>query len=128
MGNTESRQQSYFLEAILCGRDGTCARMLKETPKLAQCTFYNGTTNPVCRATYLNQRNIVILLMKYGGDVNHKSSNLRTPLHWAAWMDLTDMIELLLQHTPDLKAEDKDGWTSLDLAILRINFKAAKKL
>ena len=59
MGNAESRQVSYFLEAIICGRDGAVARMLKQHPKLATCEFYGGVTNPMCRATYLGHKNIV---------------------------------------------------------------------
>ena len=75
MGSSESREVSYFLEAILCGRDGTVARMLKKNPKLAICEFYGGTTNPMCRATYLGYRNIVSLLLKYGASVDKKSSD-----------------------------------------------------
>jgi ankyrin repeat protein len=83
---------NYFLEAILCGKDGQVAKMLKKYPKLALCEFYNGTTNPVCRATYLGHRNIVGLLLKYGADVNKRSSDQRTPLIWAAFRDDVQML------------------------------------
>ena len=74
MGNSESRLISYFLEAILCGRDGTVHKMLKKNPSLASCTFYDGTTNPMCRATYLGHRNILALLLKYDADINARCS------------------------------------------------------
>ena len=61
--------------------------MLQKYPQLANCEFYNGTTNPICRATYLGHRNIVILLVKYNCDINKRSSDLRTPLMWAAFRD-----------------------------------------
>jgi hypothetical protein len=128
MGSAESRQKGYFLDAILCGRDGACLRLLKEHPKLATCTFYNGVTNPMCRATFLGHRNIVQLILKYGGDINARSSDLRTPLHWAAWRDDYQMIELVLQNSPDMTAVDKDDWNALDLAIIRINYKCARVL
>ena len=35
---------------------------------------------------------------------------------------------MLLNNSPDLTAVDKDGWNSLDLAIIRINYKAARVL
>jgi len=62
--------EGYFLEAILCGQDGKVHKMLKKHNKLATCDFYNGTTNAVCRATYLGHRNILGLLIKYGADIN----------------------------------------------------------
>lgn len=128
MGSAESRQEGYFLEAILCGRDAAAARLLKENPKLANCSFYHGATNPMCRAAFLGHRNIVQLILKYGGDINARSSDQRTPLHWAAWRDDHQMAEFLISNSPDLTAVDKDGWNALDLAIIRINFKVAKVL
>lgn len=116
------------MEAILCGRDGTVARMLKKNPKLANCEFHAGATNPVCRAVYLGHRNIVALLLKAGANVNAKSDNGRSALMWASWRDNIPMMELLLQHNADTQAVDNDGWNALDLAILRINFPSAKFL
>lgn len=125
MGSAESRAVNTFLEAIVCGRDGQVAKMLKKHPKLATCEFYNGTTNPMCRATYLGHRNIISLLLHNGADVNKRSSDDRTPLIWAAFRDNTQMISFLLDHNADVSCIDKDGWNALDLAIVRINYKAA---
>ena len=125
MGGSQSRLVNEFLEAILCGRDGKVSKMLKKYPKLAQCEFYNGTTNPMCRATYLGYRNIVALLLKYSADVNVRSSDQRTPLHWATFRDNTAMMQFLIDNGADMSLKDKDGWTPLDLAIVRINYKAA---
>ena len=102
--------------------------MLKNNPKLAKCSFYKGVTNPMCRATYLGHRNIVGLLLKFGADVNHRSSDERTPLHWAAFRDNTQLIEFLLDNGADRTLVDKDGWNALDLAIIRINYQAARIL
>ena len=128
MGSAESRQINYFLEAIICGRDGAVARQLKAHPNLVNCDFYGGVTNPLCRATYLGHRNIVALLFKYGADVNKRSQDQRTPLIWAAFRDNTQMMEILMEQGADLNAVDKDGWNALDIAIIRINFQAAKVL
>jgi hypothetical protein len=32
MGNSEARQISWFLDAIICGRDNDVAKMLKDNP------------------------------------------------------------------------------------------------
>ena len=96
MGGAESKLVNELLDAILCGREGKVARLLKKEPKLAMCEFYGGVTNPVCRASYLGHRNIVSLLLKYGADVNKQSQDLRSPLIWAAFRDNTQMIEFLL--------------------------------
>lgn len=128
MGSDQSRVRDSFLEAILCGRDGAVAKMLKKHPELAQCEFYNGTTNPVCRATYLGHRNIVMLLLKHGADVNKRSSDQRHALIWASFRDNVPMIEFLLDNGADLNLVDKDGWNALDIAIIRINYQAARIL
>ncbi len=38
------------------------------------------------------------------------------------------MIDLILENGGDIHLVDKDGWNALDIAILRINFQAAKIL
>lgn len=96
--------------------------MLKNNPKLATCVFYNGTTNPMCRATYLGHQKMVALLLKAGADVNTCSSDQRTPLIWASFRDNCQMMSLLLASGADATLVDKDGWNALDIAIVRINF------
>lgn len=96
--------------------------MLKKHPKLALCEFYGGTTNPVCRATYLGHRNIVSLLLKYGADINKRSGDQRTPVIWAAFRDNVQMLQFLVDNGADITLVDKDGNNALDVAINRINF------
>ena len=126
MGGGESKQVSLFLDHIVCGKDGQVAIMLKKYPQLAKCEFFKGTTNPMCRATYLGHRNIVQLLMKYDADINKPSQNGRTPIIWASFRDNVRMAELLLTYNPDLTLEDEDSCNALDIAITRINYRAAK--
>ena len=128
MGNSQQREISWFLEAILCNRETEVVKMLKKNPKLASCVFYNGTTNPICRATYLGHQKIVALLLHHGADINSRSSDQRTPLLWATFRDNCQMISLLLANNADTSLVDKDGWNALDLAIIRINYQAARKL
>lgn len=95
---------------------------------MALCDFYNGTTNPVCRATYLGHRNILSLLLKYGADINKRSGDQRSPVIWVAFRDNIPMLEYLIENGADVNLIDKDGNSALDVAIIRINFKAAKMM
>ena len=76
----------------------------------------------MCRATYLGHRNIVQLLLKYKADINKPSQNKRTPIIWASFRENIQMMELLMEHNPDLSLEDEDGLNALDIAITRINY------
>ena len=80
--------------------------MLKQHPALANCEFYNGTTNPICRATYLDSKNIVSLLLKFNADINKRSFDGRTPLIWAAFRDNTSMMQYLIDNGADLSLVD----------------------
>jgi ankyrin repeat protein len=79
----------------------------------------------MCRATYLGRRNIIVLLLKHDADINKRSFDGRTSLHWAAFRNNTQILELLVSNDADITLEDKDGFNALDLAITRINYSAA---
>jgi ankyrin repeat protein len=79
----------------------------------------------MCRATYLGRRNIIVLLLKHDADINKRSFDGRTSLHWAAFRNNTQILELLVSNDADITLEDKDGFNALDLAITRINYRAA---
>jgi ankyrin repeat protein len=55
-------------------------------------------TNPMCRAAYLGHQNIAAILLKYGGDINLRSSEGRTPLMWAAFRNNTQIAKYLLEN------------------------------
>lgn len=86
------------------------------------------TTNPICRSSYLGHQKLVSLLLKYGADINLRSSDGRTPLMWASFRNNTKMIEYLLDNGADLLAEDNQGWNALDIAIIKMNYEAALAL
>ena len=85
----------------------------------------NGTTNPMCRAGYLGFFNIVSLLLKYGGDINLRSSDGRTAVMWAAFRNNAKMVEFLIDHGADITLEDNEGWNALEIAIIKMNYEAA---
>ena len=63
--------------------------------------------------------------MKHGADINKRSFDGRTSLHWAAFRNNIQILELLVSNDVDISLEDKDGFNALDLAITRINYRAA---
>jgi ankyrin repeat protein len=88
-------------------------------------SLLNGTTNPMCRAGYLGLANMVSLLLKFGGDINLRSSDGRTALMWAAFRNNAKMTQFLLDHGSDVTLNDNQGWNALDIAIIKMNYEAA---
>lgn len=70
--------------------------MLQKYPDYVNTPLVENMTNPICRATYLDHKKIVILLLKNGADINLRSSDGRTPLMWAAFRNYADMTEFLI--------------------------------
>lgn len=92
-------------------------QMLKSHPQLASEGLYRGTTNPICRTSYLGDRKIIIILLENGADVNQRSSDGRTPVMWAAFRGDLHTMELLIERGADLTLEDHVGLNAFDLAV-----------
>jgi len=60
---------------------------------------------------------VVALLLANKADVNVTNENGRTPLHYAATQNHTDLVELLLANQADVNAKDIEGKTPLSLAL-----------
>jgi hypothetical protein len=60
-------------------------------------------------------------LLKHGADINLRSSDGRTPLMWAAFRNNVKMAEFLMDNGADVTAEDNQGWSALDIAIIKMN-------
>ena len=88
----------------------------------------NNTTNPMCRAGYLGHINIISLLLKYGGDINQRSSDGRTALMWASFRNNSKAIEFLVEHGALIDLEDNKGWNAIDIAAIKMNYEAAISL
>jgi ankyrin repeat protein len=79
----------------------------------------------MCRAGYLGHTNVVSLLLKYGGDINLRSSDGRTALMWASFRNNGKMCDFLLDHNADISLVDNEGWNALDIAIIKMNYESA---
>jgi ankyrin repeat protein len=80
--------------------------MLKDYPQLVNAPLLENTTNPICRVSYLGYRNLILLLLKHGADVNLRSSDGRTGLMWAAFRNNCTVAELLLENGAIIDLED----------------------
>ena len=94
-------------------------------PEYVNTSLVENTTNPICRASYLGHQKLVSLLMKYGADINLRSSDGRTPLMWAAFRNNVKMCEILLDLGADITLEDEKGLNALDICITKMNYEAA---
>jgi ankyrin repeat protein len=54
--------------------------------------------------------------------VNTTSSEGNTPLIWGAHNNNTRVIELLLESGASLDIENNEGWTAIDMALIRMNY------
>lgn len=56
-------------------------------------------------------------LMRYGADINARFGNDPTPLEFAATHVNLTMVKAIIASAPDMKAKDRDGYTSLHCAL-----------
>ncbi|TGO30374.1 hypothetical protein BPAE_0006g01150 [Botrytis paeoniae] len=89
----------------------------------------NNSDSILCCAVIYGHKNIVKLLIDSGADIEMKSGKEeQTPLSRAASEGNLEIIELLLNHGANLRAEDKHGWTPLICALKSQQPKAAQWL
>ena len=126
MGNKESRVRDQFLYNIVTNREGNVDLMLTQYPELVNVPLVQKQTNALCRAVNLNFMGIAAILLKHKGDINIRSSDGRTPLIWAAYKNNVKFIDFLIKFGAKLDCEDSDGWNALDIALISMNYEAAR--
>ncbi|XRM47514.1 hypothetical protein ABZX51_010485 [Aspergillus tubingensis] len=77
-----------------------------------------GGRTPLCCAAEGGNANIVRMLLENGEDVNETDADggRCVPLHWAAYDENLEALELLLKHQANIEAVNADGHTPLALA------------
>jgi hypothetical protein len=70
---------------------------------------------------------MVALLLDHGADIDAKTNQGDTPLHYASWRFEYDLIELLVANGADINATDKDGQTPLAYAMDSPLYESAPK-
>jgi hypothetical protein len=90
--------------------------------------FKDGSGTPLIVASFVDQVNVVSLLIKLGADVNERDSGKNTPLHWAAYYGHLAVINLLLENGAHIDAQKNTGATPLLLAVMRNKLQAVELL
>lgn len=67
-------------------------------------------------------------MLRCGAEVNKAVNSGLQPLHYAAYTDNVDCVELLLHHGADINGTDDIGYTPLHLSARRGNYETMKKL
>mmetsp|Transcript_3680 Transcript_3680/g.2402 ORF Transcript_3680/g.2402 Transcript_3680/m.2402 type:complete len:157 (+) Transcript_3680:33-503(+) len=125
MGQSESRMQEKLLQTILLNKEGQAAQFLSDNPEYANTKLCGGRTNPMCRCAYLGRKNIIMLLLKAGADINTTSDDGRTALIWACYRNNESLVTYLIDEGAKIDIEDNDGANALDIAIARLNYETA---
>ena len=66
----------------------------------------------------MGNNNIILLLLKYGSDVNARSNEGRTPIMYAAMKGWINTMELLLENGADKELTDAEGLNVFDICVI----------
>lgn len=83
---------------------------------------------PLDQAVWRNQIDVVMLLLKFGADVNCQTDMKYSPLHRCAFYGHERLASLLAMAGADLTLIDKDGQTPYDVALEKGNTTIARVL
>ena len=72
---------------------------------------------PLHEACHTGQLEIARYLLANGADITSQDRDGMTPLHWAAWHQHLDLIDLLVENNAPLKIRNTYGGTVLDATI-----------
>lgn len=119
-------------EANGCGRSNYTpldAAVSGSKAEMVELLFTNGATIPNIAQGYWSvfhewalgagDPNIADLLLSHKADINARTSDGQTPLHFAAQQGQLQAVEWLLKHGADVNARDNKGVTPLSLTKIR---------
>jgi cytohesin len=106
--------------AVTQGHLEEAKSLLSENHNLIICKDNYGLTS-LHWAAMVGNKDMAILLLGNGADVNNRTNDSQTPLHLAAFVGHKDMVELLLTYKADVNAKQNDGNTPLHNAAMEGN-------
>jgi len=104
-----------FHEAIRSGNVEEAAALLIEKPTLVDAK--QGGRNPLFEALQQEQKEIVLLLIENGADVNIKDNRGFTPLHYAAQQGSAEIAEHLITSGANVNETNMMSETPLHIAV-----------
>jgi ankyrin repeat protein len=87
---------------------------------------YNST--PLHLAVGCNNKDVVLLLIQAGANVNARDAEQQTPLHIAAMSGNVEMVPILLEHGADTTLLSDGGYSALRVACCKNSIEIAKLL
>eukprot|EP01022_Parablepharisma_sp_SALTPOND_P008327 TRINITY_DN135666_c0_g1_i1.p1 TRINITY_DN135666_c0_g1~~TRINITY_DN135666_c0_g1_i1.p1 ORF type:complete len:276 (+),score=32.22 TRINITY_DN135666_c0_g1_i1:1735-2562(+) len=84
-----------------------------------------GKTNPVARASFTGNLDMVTLLVEKGANIEIPTENGNTALMWAAYVGNTHIVRYLLSKNAIVNHYNREGCNALDLAVSRMQYSAA---
>jgi ankyrin repeat protein len=98
------------------------ADFLRKNPEMVNSKLCNDSTNTMCRACFLGYKNIVVVLVRHGADVNQCSDKGRSPLMWAVYRNHTHVVDFLLENGADVNICDNTGLNAFELATTIVHY------
>jgi hypothetical protein len=126
-GRWVSSDSTAIIAAAVGGSVGLIEALLKRGADVRKVDR-NGL-NALMGAFYYGHVGAATLLLDRAPDFIESSSNTRmTPLHFAAWNDRLNIVQLLVNRGAQINAVDDEGTTSLHLAAMNNHLKVLKLL
>ena len=123
MGGSVSSKDRKLFQAINDNNIEQLRLMLAEDADLSRRALMGGATTPLCRAVYTDHRELVLLFLENGADVDGKALKTgRTPLMWAAFRDNLAMCQLLISKGADISQVDNEGLNCFDISVIRLQY------
>jgi ankyrin repeat protein len=101
------------------------AEVLDVDPPLVHIRFGAENNGLLYIAAHDGDEKLATLLIQRGADVNARSADGRTPMHWAAMQGNPEVTDVLLQHGADAETKDCEGCTPLFCASVPVGRKPA---
>ncbi|XP_019873671.1 ankyrin repeat domain-containing protein 49 [Aethina tumida] len=113
--NPQDKNENEILEAAEKGNLNKIKELLKIRMELVNIIDRDKYT-PLHRACSTNQKEVALLLIENGADVDAKTDMGWTPLHSCCHWNSLDCANILLQHGADVNAQSEGGQTPLHVA------------
>ena len=110
------KDEKNLWKAARDGKIEEVTRLLSGGMLDINCVNGSSAATPLWHASYNGHKNVAILLLKRGAEINMSGIYGYTPLHMAAFRGHIDVVELLLDNGAEVDIKDKCQETPIYLA------------